>query len=257
MVTILLPASDYDPTESGVIWQALKKHGFDVQFSTPNGEVSYADKRLIEIGFSFLSPLLMPTKSARCCYDAMIKSTEFLKPISYHEVDLKVSQGIHVPGGHAQGMKTLLESNVAQQIIVSAFKRDLPVATVCHGVLLLARSIDEETNKSVIYAKKTTGLTRPMELSAWAMTWLWLRNYYRTYAISVETEVKKALSSSKNFHQGPLIPTKDREDNLSGFVVQDGNYLSARWPGDCYTLAEQFIKLLEVNRQHTQREQLL
>ncbi len=245
MITILLPSSDYDPTESGVIWQALVNNGFEVQFATPDGEVAFADKRMTDLGFSILSSLLMPQKPAMASYQAMLKSDEFNQPISYQQVDVENSQGIHVPGGHAKGMKVLIESPVAQKIIVEAFKKDLPVATVCHGVLLLARSIDSETGKSVLYGRQTTGLIKPMELSAWAMTWLWLGNYYRTYDISVATEVKRVLKSPKDFKQGSILPIKDSVKKLNGFVVQDGNYLSGRWPGDCYTLAQRFIDLLK------------
>ena len=111
-------------------------------------------------------------------------------------------------------------------------------------MLLLARSIDSDTGKSVLYGRKTTGLIKPMELFAWAITWLWLRNYYRTYAISVATEVKRVLKSPEDFKQGSIFPIKDSAEKQNGFVVQDGNYLSGRWPGDCYTLAQRFVDLL-------------
>ena len=29
-----------------------------------------------------------------------------------------------------------------------------------------------------------------------------------------------------------------------GFTVKDGNYLSARWPGDCYRLAADYLRLV-------------
>lgn len=88
-----------------------------------------------------------------------------------------------------------------------------------------------------------------MELSAWALTWLWLKNYYRTYSTSVATEVTKVLASPKDFQHGPLLPIRDTKLNLSaGFTVVDGNYVSARWPGDCHRLAADFVTLLRKNR---------
>jgi len=33
-------------------------------------------------------------------------------------------------------------------------------------------------------------------------------------------------------------------DSSAGFVVEDGNYLSARWPGDVHTLSLKFVELL-------------
>lgn len=153
---------------------------------------------------------------------------------------------LYIPGGHAQGVKTLLESKTAQNIVVEAFKKDLPIGCVCHGVLLLARSIDPDTGKSVLYGRKTTGLVRTMELSAWLLTWVWLRNYYRTYDISVEAEVKQALASPKDFKLGPIFPLRDSLKNLNpGFTVRDGNYISARWPGDCHKLANDYLALVK------------
>ncbi|MCJ8321242.1 MAG: hypothetical protein MJK12_16505 [Colwellia sp.] len=55
------------------------------------------------------------------------------------------------------------------------------------------------------------------------MIWLWLKNNYRTYDISVGTEVKIVLKSGKYFIQGSLLPMKDIAEKLNGFVVQNGN----------------------------------
>jgi hypothetical protein len=35
MILILLPTSDYDPTESSVPWQAMRLAGLDARFATP------------------------------------------------------------------------------------------------------------------------------------------------------------------------------------------------------------------------------
>jgi protease I len=64
---------------------------------------------------------------------------------------------------------------------------------------------------------------------------LWLKNYYRTYNESVQAEVARNLSSPKNFVTGPLPMTRDSMDHLEkGFVVESGNLISARWPGDAH-----------------------
>jgi len=60
-VVMLLPAADYDPTESAVIWDALTTSGVEVRFATPEGEPAYADARLVDKGFSVLSPVFMTT----------------------------------------------------------------------------------------------------------------------------------------------------------------------------------------------------
>ncbi len=33
-------------------------------------------------------------------------------------------------------------------------------------------------------------------------------------------------------------------DDRPAFVIDDGNYLSARWPGDAYLFARKFLALL-------------
>ena len=44
--------------------------------------------------------------------------------------------------------------------------------------------------KSVLYGKKTTALTKQMELIAWRLTRSYLGDYYRTYQTTVEDEVR-------------------------------------------------------------------
>jgi putative intracellular protease/amidase len=34
------------------------------------------------------------------------------------------------------------------------------------------------------------------------------------------------------------------DDARPAFVVRDGNYISARWPGDAHTLARRFAEIL-------------
>jgi hypothetical protein len=34
-------------------------------------------------------------------------------------------------------------------------------------------------------------------------------------------------------------------DDGPAFVVEDGNYLSARWPGDAYLFARRFLALVD------------
>ena len=53
---MLLPQGDYDPTESGVPWAALRDSGIEVGFATPDGAPALADERLVERGFGPLSP---------------------------------------------------------------------------------------------------------------------------------------------------------------------------------------------------------
>lgn len=246
VVLMLLPAMDYDPTESAVVWDCLTTAGIDVQFATPSGEPAYADPRLVDDGFSVLSPVLMTRPDCLSAYRRMTEDPMFARPSTYETVDLGKVDGLFVPGGHAKGVRSLLESSVAQEVARSAFSRNLPVGAVCHGVLLLARSIDPATGQSVLYGRRTTALTESLELSGWRLTRLWLGDYYRTYPTTVEAEVIAALATERDFERGPRFTVlRDSPSHLGrGFTVRDGNYLSGRWPGDCHRLAKEYVDLV-------------
>src|SRR5688500_9212727 len=201
---MLLPGSDYDPTESALPWSALRDAGHRVRFATPSGEVAHADPRLVDVGFGLLTPMLMTRRDAIERYREMSADEAFLAPQRYDDVDASSIDALIVPGGHAPGMRTMLESETAQKIVAQAFAAAKPVAAVCHGVLLLARSIDPKTGRSVLYGRKTTALPAWMELSAWAMTHLWLGRYYRTYPRTVQSEVTAALASPGDYVLGPM-----------------------------------------------------
>ena len=54
-----------------------------------------------------------------------------------------------------------------------------------------------------------------------------------------------ALDDPAQFSRGPLGFRRDsRATDDRGFTVLDGNYLSARWPGDAYTFARRFVDLV-------------
>ena len=244
-VVMLLPAVDYDPTESAVIWEALTTSGIEVRFATPDGKPAYADARLVDTGFSVLSPVLMTRPEPLRAYRRMIADPRFDKPSAYDDVDVESVNGVFVPGGHAKGVRTLLESSAGQHLSVAAMSRNIPVGAVCHGVLLLARSIDPATGRSILYGRRTTALTAALELGGWAMTRLWLGDYYRTYPTTVQAEVTAALESPSDFQAGPRVTLRDSPKHLGrGFTVKDGNYLSARWPGDCYRFAADYVDMV-------------
>jgi hypothetical protein len=86
-----------------------------------------------------------------------------------------------------------------------------------------------------------------MERSAYLATAWRLGRYYRTYPAYVEDEVRGSLDDPRHqFRRGPLTVSErgTATDDSPAFVVQDGNYLSARWPGDAYLFARRFRDLL-------------
>ena len=157
-------------------------------------------------------------------------------------------------------MRSYIESDVLQRLVSEAFRREILVAAICHGVLLAARTVDPATGRSVLYGRKTTALTWELERRAWRIarvTRFWDPDYYRTYVekpgepigyMSVQAEVTRALQSPDDFRDVAVGSTDWRlktsgmmRDSASNarpaFVVDDGRYVSARWPGDTHTFA--------------------
>jgi len=155
---------------------------------------------------------------------------------------------------------------VLQRLVVAFFDADKPVGAICHGVLLAARSRRDD-GMSVLYGRRTASLTWAQERTASALAHIgrwWDRDYYRTYVeapgqpegfMSVEAEVTRALAAPEDYIDVPRDAPDFRrktnglardsiDDARPAWVVQDGNYVSARWPGDAHTFAARFAELL-------------
>lgn len=234
-VVIPIPLSDFDPTETGVTWKMLTQAGVKVVFATPNAQVGAGDPRMITgEGLGPWSWFLKADRNGQRAYREMIESEEFRRPIAWEQISVADFDGIVLPGGHAPRMKSYLESGILQNKVSEFFKSNKIVGAICHGVVLAARSKDS-AGKSVLTGRKATALLQSQELTAWALTCLWLKNYYRTYRETVQAEVARHLGSPKNFISGPTPLKRDSMKNLNaGFVVEDGNLISARWPGDSH-----------------------
>ena len=85
-----------------------------------------------------------------------------------------------------------------------------------------------------------------LERSAYLATAWKLGRYYRTYPTYVEDEVRAALASPSQFERGPRVLGErgTATDDRGAFVVEDGDYVSARWPGDAYLFAKRFLATL-------------
>jgi protease I len=246
IVLMPLPLRDADPTETGVPWRVLTERGHSVVFATPDGNPGEADPRMVTgRGLGLFAPLLKADRNGRSAYDAMIESAEFRRPILYDDIRVGDFDSILLPGGHAKGMRPYLESERLHAAVSGFFRRRKVIAAICHGVLLAARARNE-AGHSVLQGRKTTGLTKRMELGAWALTCVYLGDYYRTYPLTVEEEVRAVLARPEDFITGPLSLARDAPQSLdAGFTVRDGNYLSGRWPGDAHRFANDLAAMLE------------
>jgi protease I len=248
-----LPAYGFDPTEAAVPFARLTREGHTVAVATPSGEVAAADRRMVtgeELPVLFRSSLVA-TPEAVALYRELARAPAFQRPISYASIDVASFDALLLPGGHDKGMRPYLESELLQRCVADFFASDRIVAAICHGVLLAARSKARD-GRSVLYGRKTTGLTRRQELTAWQLTRLTLGDYYRTYELPMADELVTHLRAATDYDPGPGFPIPLRRDSdarlQDGFVVRDGSYLSARWPGDAHRFADTLSKLLAAGR---------
>lgn len=237
---ILLPQHDFDPTEVAVPWRAWSRAGVAITFATQTAEAAQCDPvTLTGEGLAAFARSLQARPANVALYHEMANSAEFVAPKAWYAVSAHDFDIVHFPGGHAAGMRLYLESAEIQRVAREAFAGKGIVSAICHGVIPLARS-------GVLKGRRTTGLTGMMESIAVAMTRHRLGEHYRTYPQSVEVETKAALSRPSDFDRGPLFPRFATEANPhAGFVVVDGNYISARWPGDAWTLTVRVLDVLE------------
>jgi protease I len=245
MATILmpLPSSDFDPSETGVPWRVLSGLGHHVCFATPDGAPGVADERMVTgAGLGMLAPVLRADRNGRAAYEAMIGCLEFRAPRPWAAIEPASFDALLLSGGHAKGMRPYLESAILQRIVAVCFAQSKPVGAICHGVLLAARAL--ASGKSVLHGRRTTALLRRQELLAWTLTRLRRGDYYRTYPVPVEDEVTAALARPEDFVAGPTPLTRDTPERPNGFSVIDGQYVSARWPGDAHGFALALAGLL-------------
>lgn len=249
-IVMPLPSEGFDPTEVAVPWSILRKAGHRILIATPDGKIPRADPRMVTgEGLRLFKDQLMADANGRRAYDELTDSGAFNAPLMWSDLIPEQNDALLLPGGHAQGMRPYLESPILQALVGRMFADQRPVAAICHGVVLAARSRFPGSHRSVLYGRKTTALTRPQEMLAYHLTRGYLGTYYRTYPeTTVEEEVISVLAAPEDFERGHgWVPptTRDSPSNLdAGFIVRDGTYLSARWPGDAHLFGQTFARML-------------
>jgi putative intracellular protease/amidase len=277
-----LPARDFDPSEAAVSWRVLVNAGHFVSFATPDGRPAIADDMMLTgkgldlwgaipllRNLPLVGLLMRANRGARRAYAEMTADPNYAAPLRWDAIDPPAFDALLLPGGHrARGMREYLESEILQSHVAGFFEQEKPVAAICHGVLLAARSLSRRTGRSVLSGYQTTALTWAFENSAWSVariTRFWDPNYYRTYLeqdgqpkgfMSVQQEVTRALARPDDFRDVPATDPHYRrktsglvrdsmDDETPAFVVRDRNYVSARWPGDVHTFAKTFAGMLK------------
>jgi len=243
-ILLPLPDRDFDVTEVAVPWRLLTDAGHEVVFATERGgDPPEADAKLLT-GVLFGQLGAEPEPIA--FYREMTEDPAYTAPIPWRDIVPTDVDGLILPGGHAPRMKQYLGSEELRAHVAAFWALGRPVGAICHGVIVLARTIDPSTGRSVIADRRTTCLPKYMERTAYYATAWKLGRYYRTYPAYVEDEVTAALADPAQFERGPIELSKrgTATDDGPAFVVEDGNYVSARWPGDAYLFAKRFLAQL-------------
>jgi len=244
LVWMPLPDKDFDTTEVAVPWKALREAGHDVVFATERGgQAPACDQKLID---GVLFGRLGARPAAIEAYRELEQAPEFRAPVAWGEIEPERFDGLVLAGGHAPGMRQYLGSAELQAKVREFWALERPVGAICHGVLVAARAIDPATGHSVLHGHRTTCLPKYMERSAYLATFWRRGRYYRTYKAYVEDEVRGALAAETDFERGPRTLSKrgTRDDHSEAFVVEDGAYVSGRWPGDAWLFGTKLLERL-------------
>ncbi|HUH79529.1 MAG TPA: type 1 glutamine amidotransferase domain-containing protein [Methanoregula sp.] len=230
-VLIPLPDHDFDTTEVSIPWKYFTGRGIRVVFATEEGRAAATDPRLLT---GVIFGRLGAKPDAVAAYRKLKEDGSFRRPITYGEIEPKRYDAVLLPGGHAKGMRQYLGSRLLQEKVLGFYRLDRIIAAICHGVLVLARTTDPATGRSILYNRNVTALLKVLERTSWYLTAWRLGDYYRTYPEYVEDEVTRALGSPDRFVHGRSI----REP----LVVEDGIFITARWPGDARAFAERIAE---------------
>ena len=273
---LITPASlDYDPTEVAVPWLVLSGWGHEVCFATADGVRARPDEIILSgegldpwavvpglARLRAMGRILGADANARRAHEELERDGRFAKPLRFRELDPGAWDALVLPGGHrARGIRPYLEDVDLQRFVVAMAEAAKPLGAICHGTVVAARAVSVATKRSVLFGRKTTSLTWAQERLATRIarvTRFWDPTYYRTYLEapgeaegyrSVQAEVTRALANPGDYVD--VSPTdadfqrktdgrhRDTPDDARcAFVVRDGFYVSARWPGDAHTFAK-------------------
>jgi putative intracellular protease/amidase len=229
-ILIPLPDHDFDPTEATIPRKACRDQGWKVTISTEHGNVPQTDLNRLK---GPLPGLVSASAKTQEAYELMSHDPSFQHPITYSEIVPDQYEAIILPGGDAPRMRQYLENTVLQGKVVEFFQKGMLVGALCHGILVLARTIDPQTGHSVLYGHKLTALPKSFDLFGYRIDRLLLKHGYIMYPQCVADEVRLCLEHHDDFINGPGL--------LSPYVYSDGNLITSRWYMDAEVFAARFV----------------
>ena len=185
----------------------FRKAEFEVFFATETGKAPACDSKMLS---GWTGTILGASKAAKTAYQSLIQDPAFKQPLSWTAPGFTLSEYslVFLPGGHEKGMRQIMDSVEAHQMLASYFhsaKKPSPrvVAAICHGPQVLAAAcLENGTGKSVLHDCITTGLPHTMEQGIYHATRVLLGDYYKTYgkgSDSVQSAVTKRLREPSQF----------------------------------------------------------
>jgi len=235
----------HDPTETAVPFETFAEAGFDVFFATEEGAKPVCDRRMLE---GVTGALLGASGAVKQAYARMTKNEMYLNNVkSWSDPSFTLSNFNHVflPGGHEKAVRQVIDSERVHQLLVDYFpstkkQSGNSIAAICHGVLVLANSVDA-SGVSVMKDLDTTTLPSEFEGVAYWGTRAFLGDYYKTYGHGSENCQQTILKrlGNKSQYKHSLA--------MGDFVVSDKkyNYLSGRFPGDAKLLANKCVEMIK------------
>jgi putative intracellular protease/amidase len=234
VILLPLPDDDFDPTEASIPWQRCVEQGWRVVVSTEFGQVPKADKHKLK---GPLPGLLSAGAPAKVAYQQMLTDPLYQQPIPYAEIAPGDYDALLLPGGDGLRMRQYLESTTLQKKVLEFFKLHKLVGAICHGVLVLARTIDPQTGKSVLFGHKVTATPKTLDRLAYRLDSLITKHGYIMYSNCVFDEVSACLEHPQDLIKGPGFQTQ--------FALTDGNLVTARTYMDAELFATQFIENIQ------------
>jgi putative intracellular protease/amidase len=229
-----LPNHDFDPTEASIPWKACSDQGWKVIFSTEQGNVPETDLNRLK---GPLPGLISANAKVKAAYKLMCGDPSFQNPIRYSEIEPARYDALLLPGGDAPRMCQYLENTELQCKVLEFCQRGKLIGAICHGILVLARTIDPQTGHSVLFGHKLTAVPKSLDLFAYRIDSLVSKHGYIMDSLCVSDEVRACLEHQEDFMRGPSL--------LAPYVYSDGNLITSRWYMDAEVFADRFVDELQ------------
>ena len=167
-VLVPLPDRDFDVTEVAVPWAMLTEAGHEVVVRDRGRRDAGGRSRLLDRRD-------LRTARGRARAEALLRAARRHPgipppPRAGAQVVPADFDALLLPGGHAPGMRQSSAAPTLRGTVLACWTSGRPVAAICHGVLVLARTIDPTTGHSVLHESRTTCLPKYMERSAYYAT---------------------------------------------------------------------------------------